>query len=284
MSEWEWFRGDYATWREARCDSAGYDESAILDRVVTATRAVRDGRAAFERDGVAFPTLHENYPLLYALFRIAAGNRNRLRVVDFGGALGSAFWQHRRALAALDTIEWRVVEQMHFVEAGRREFSLGGLSFWPSLDAATADGAPDLLFTSGALQYVEAPWRLIEAIVALGAPYMLFERLPLWPEGRDRLTVEQVPPEYGATSYPSWFLDEARFLATVEPAYEALGRYATLLDGGVPETWTLGSHTVPNQGLFLRRRDASSGESPAAVGVASAARRGWRRLWRRSRD
>ena len=51
---WKWFEGDFATWAEASAASGGYDDAAIVARVWRATRAVRDGRGAFERDGVVF--------------------------------------------------------------------------------------------------------------------------------------------------------------------------------------------------------------------------------------
>jgi len=92
---WRWLRGNYATWAEAKAASGGYDDPAILDRVRNATRAVRDGRAAWERDGTLFekPWAHE--PLLNALRHIAAAEGGKLDIVDFGGALGSTWWQHR---------------------------------------------------------------------------------------------------------------------------------------------------------------------------------------------
>ena len=51
-SEW---RGDYPSWASAEADSQGYENAMILERVTAATRAVQEGRAAFERDAVTFP-------------------------------------------------------------------------------------------------------------------------------------------------------------------------------------------------------------------------------------
>ncbi len=48
-----WF-GDYPSWEAAEKDCDGYDSAAITARVVTATRQVRDGKAALERDSVLF--------------------------------------------------------------------------------------------------------------------------------------------------------------------------------------------------------------------------------------
>src|SRR3546814_17516768 len=48
------FGGTPQGWNEAARMSSGYSESAILDRVRTATRAVVAGEAAYERDSVLF--------------------------------------------------------------------------------------------------------------------------------------------------------------------------------------------------------------------------------------
>ena len=65
----------------------------------------------------------------------AAANGGRLEVVDFGGALGSTWWQHREELSALGLRRWVVVEQPQFIEAGR-EFAGEILGFAPTLAAA----------------------------------------------------------------------------------------------------------------------------------------------------
>lgn len=63
------FTGDYATWGDALRDSSGYQSSAILERTREALRAVRDGRALFERDSVPLDTPESRAILAEALTR-----------------------------------------------------------------------------------------------------------------------------------------------------------------------------------------------------------------------
>ena len=81
------YRGNYATWEDAASHAAGYDSQAILERVVAATTAVRDGKAMAERDGIVLAKLDFPFPLIAALMRSAALNGGNLSVLDFGGGL-----------------------------------------------------------------------------------------------------------------------------------------------------------------------------------------------------
>ena len=115
------YRGDYPDWAAASRASRGYDAPEILERVARAARAARDGRAAYERDGVEFAEPACNWPVLACLFGAAARAGGRLSVVDFGGSLGSLYFQHRSLLRGLASLRWSVVEQPAFVTLGRSE-------------------------------------------------------------------------------------------------------------------------------------------------------------------
>ncbi len=249
---WEWFRGEFARWEDAAALAGSYGAPAILERVVAASREVRDGAAAYERDGWAFTEPRLNAPLVAALARTAPSAR-RLRVLDFGGALGSLYWQHRGVVRD-GSLDWRVVEQPHYVSLGRSEFQGETLTFWPDVVAACQAWRPDLVVLSSVLQYLPEPWALLDTILALDAEWLFFDRLPLLETGTDRLTIEHVPPDLGGGSYPAWFLGETRFLATLQPRYATLDRFRSLLEGDTPETWNFLGARVDNQGFLFRRK------------------------------
>jgi putative methyltransferase (TIGR04325 family) len=215
---WRWFHGDYATWAEARAVSAGYDDGAVLARVLHATREVRAGRALWDRDGVTFQEPEFNVPLLAVLRAIAAGEGQRLELVDFGGALGGTWWQHRSALADLAGVRWRVVEQPHFVTAAQ-EFANPVLSFHESLAAAGQDGPATAILFSSVLPYVEFPHALLAEADRRGFRHILIDRTPLAVDGRERLVVQRTPPELGGGSYPSWCFRRETLLAALERNY-----------------------------------------------------------------
>lgn len=228
---WCWFRGDYATWAEAKAASGGYDDPAILARVVAATRVVRAGEAAWERDGTLFkePAAHE--PLLTILREIAVEQGGELEVVDFGGALGSTWWQHREWLRDLRRVSWRVVEQPGYVAAGRAEFSGEGLSFHTTLDEA---GAAQVLLMSGVLQFLEEPYAMLDEVTRRGFRHLIIDRTPILPRGRERIVVQHTPPTLGGGSYPCRFFAQEFLFGNLSGEYELKATWPAgfdLLDG-----------------------------------------------------
>ena len=216
---WRWFEGDFATWAQARAATQGYDDAAVLARAVAAARAVRAGEAAWERDGTAFaePAVHP--PLLAALRAIGVEQGGRLDVVDFGGALGSTWWQHRAVLADL-AVHWCVVEQPHFVALGLEEFTGGGLSFARTLAEAGAGRPPAVIVFSGVLAYLENPQALLAEAAASGVRHIIIDRTPFWNGGRDWLAVQRTPPELGGGSYPAWIFDRVGLQAPLARDYD----------------------------------------------------------------
>ena len=242
---WQWFRGEHATWAAARAAAAGYDASAVLARVQAAVRDVQSGRAAWERDGVAFAEPAVNQPLLAALRLAAQENGGRLAVVDFGGSLGSTWWQHRAALAERTAVQWRVVEQHHFVAAGA-EFAGTQLSFHDSIDAALAAGPAPVILLSSVLPYVESPVALLADIVRRGFGHVILDRTPLVRRGRTRLTVQHTPPDLGGGSYPCWLFDRAELLAPLQSSHRLVAEWPALDDLAL---------AVVHRGFHFCRRD-----------------------------
>ena len=200
------FTGDYACWADAAAASAGYEAENILQTVLAAARQVRDGEAAYDRDGVVFAEPAHVWPVVAALQRVAMKNRGELRVLDFGGALGSLYFQHRDLLADIGTLRWAVVEQPMFVAAGQREFTTDQLTFHPDIAAAVAATAPNVALLSGVVGWVEDPHALLEQIVAQDFGAVLLDRCAIVPGPRDRLTVQQVPAAIYRASYPAWLM------------------------------------------------------------------------------
>jgi len=112
------FEGDYSSWQAALDAAEGYDAPSILKKVREAALKVKCGDSVFERDSVCFDYEAYRWAPLACLLRVAAENGGILRVLDFGGALGSFYFQHRKHFQNLKYIRWAVVEQAHFVTCG----------------------------------------------------------------------------------------------------------------------------------------------------------------------
>lgn len=218
------FSGCYGTWAEAQAVSQGYAHKDVLERVVATTRAVAAGHGTWDRDGAVFPTPEVNGPLLIALRRIADTEHGQLDLVDFGGALGSTWRQHRNALGPVLKVRWRVVEQPHYVEAGQ-EFADGVLSFHRTVGEAMAESRVSTILLSSVLPYLEHPRELLAEVSAKGIRHVIIDRTSFAVDRRERIVVQRVPPELGGGSYPCWLFNREALLAPLAAHYRLVSEW-----------------------------------------------------------
>lgn len=239
------FHGDYATWAEARRASGGYDAAAILQAVRPAALKVKRGEAAYERDSILYHELRFPWPILAALLRIAALNQGRLGVLDFGGSLGSTYFQCRPFLDSLSEFRWSVVEQRDFVRCGQQEFEDSRLRFYYDLEACWAAGPADVAMFSSVLPYLEKPYEVLEKVMSFNVRHILIDRHPLLISGeRDRLTVQRVRPSIYKASYPAWFFNPRKFMDFIRPRYRLMAAFDCDVWCHIPCHW---------KGLILER-------------------------------
>jgi len=232
------WHGDYGNWEEARKASTGYDNSIILEKVKEASLKVKNDKGLSERDSVLLKRIEYSYPLLTALMWIAANEKGRLDIIDFGGALGSSYFQNRIFLKTLDAINWNVVEQSHFVECGRAFFEDERLRFFESIDECLGAQAPNAILFSSVVQYIEEPYALINDVINKGFEYIIFDRTAFNRRNIDRLVVQRVSPEIYEASYPCWFLNLERFKKIFERKYILIDEFIgseTIEDPRYPE-------------------------------------------------
>ncbi len=220
-----WF-GHYPGWQQAKQQCGGYESALILQKVLPAALKVKNGQAAYERDGVLYPRVEYSWPLLANLLWIAREKGNRLSVLDFGGSLGSTFFQNRAYLAGLDALQWSVIEQESVVSAGREQIAGNGLDFFYSIAAAEeARGRHDVLLLSCVLPYLEKPYSFLEETAAKAFPYIIIENTYFNPLPGDRLTIQKVPPFYYEATYPAWFLDYNNVKTLLLARYDLVEEY-----------------------------------------------------------
>ncbi|MBU6399990.1 MAG: methyltransferase, TIGR04325 family [Verrucomicrobia bacterium] len=219
------FTGDYGSWAEAARDSTGYDAAVILEKTRDAILKVKAGAACFERDSVLLDHAEYPFPVLAGLLRAATLEGGRLRVLDFGGALGSSYFQCRSLLGGIASVEWLVVEQPAHVACGRQHIQSNDLRFYETAEACLARHRPDVLLLSGTLQYLPQPYATLQRLLAYGLAHVILDRTPFLSADRDRLTIQHVPPVIYPASYPAWFFSETKFAAVIRVA-----RYAVVAD------------------------------------------------------
>ena len=218
--------GNYPSWIEALRNSDGYEQDGILQKVKDATLKVKKGEAVYERDSVLFDEVQYSWPLLSALMWIAAKKQGILSVIDFGGSLGSTFFQNKKFLEGLQEVRWSVVEQQNFVECGEKEISNSQIRFFLSIsNAIQARGLPDLLLISCTLQYLENPYEFLDEAFAHRIPYVIIDNTPFNYQPYDRITVQKIHPAIYEATYPCWFLNYKKVRETVSKRYTIIEEY-----------------------------------------------------------
>lgn len=222
------WHGDYDSWEDARKLTTGYENGVILDKVQKASLEVKSGKAVFERDSVVFDEIQYSWPLLAGLMWIAALSKGELNVIDFGGALGSTYFQNRKFLRTLCRVQWNIVEQKHYVDAGKKYFEDDELKFHYNIEDCLDKGVPDTILFSSVIQYIERPYALLKKIKSIGFEFILFDRTSFVFEEKDRLTVQVVGPEIYRSSYPCWFFNKEKFLSFFNDDYEMIATFNAL--------------------------------------------------------
>lgn len=246
------FTGDYASWAEAQAASTGYAAAEILESTRLAMHKVRSGQAVFERDSVLLARPEPPFPLIAGLLRAATVSGGRLSVLDFGGALGSSYYQCRPFLDGIKDLRWSVVEQPAHVACGQAEFSGGQLCFHATVEGCVATERPNVLLVSSVLQYLPAPYECLDALLADRFPHIIADRTAFLSANRDRLTVQHVPKSIYLASYPAWFLSKERFLGKFDPDYRLIQSFQAL-DRIQPE-----DEPAFHEGFIFERKTPSS--------------------------
>ncbi len=229
------FHGDYPDWQTALAASDGYGTREILGRVKKAALRVKNGEAVFEQDSVLHYRPDYHWPVLAGLSRIAALRKNRLTVLDYGGSLGSSYFQNKPFLSSLTALKWLIVEQKAFVQFGNQQLRDEKLRFFSNIRDCTLEETPDVVLLSSVLPYLEKPYKTLEEIDALNIPHMIIDRHPLLARGnRDRLTVQRVRPSIYKASYPVWFFCENKFRNFIEPRWHIIATFDTPMQSVLP--------------------------------------------------
>ena len=201
--------GCYADWNAA---SRACNDIPIESQRLAYERAlleVLEGRALYERDSLL---KHEPVccrPLLDVILSFYNQGIACPTVLDFGGGLGSVYFQHKRWFTADKPISWNVVERPEIAATGRRLVKDSRLSFFDSLDTAV-QRPPDIVVANCILPMVPEPETLLASFAALSPRWFFIGRMPVANRGGHNLISRQIVPRFIYDSEsPFWFFDES---------------------------------------------------------------------------
>lgn len=247
--------GNYDNYSAAKKVTKGYSADIILNKVKTAILKVKNGEAVYERDSVNFDEIQYAYPLLTHLLLAAISSKNELNLIDFGGSLGSSYFQNISCLKSLENISWNIVEQTNFVEEGKKFFQSEHLLFHDSLEAALKSNPKiNTLLVSSSLQYLPDPYAFLDLFISYNFDYIIFDRTTFNADpNRDRITKQIVPPVIYDATYPCWFFGKNIFLDKFKTRYNLIRTWEAL--GGTPSIYDKDETvTATEEGLFFKNK------------------------------
>lgn len=247
-SSYGWF-GDYPTWGQAKKECNGYDAVNILEKCKSALLKVKNGEAAYERDSVLFDHIQYSWPVLAGLLRCGLENGGRLHVLDFGGSLGSSYYQNRGFLSGIKEFSWSIVEQKHFVACGRENFEDGVLKFYETVDQCLKERRPNVLLLSCVLQYLEDPYAWIREFCTFDFDFIIVDLGGLI-DAKDRITIQKVPPKIYQASYPCWLLNKDKVINSFSEKYVCLAQFDSYVGKGL----SVDGYGFDYGGIILKRR------------------------------
>ncbi len=206
--------GNYYNWSEALSSCQGYDSKIILEKVFEGVMATYDAPNLIERDSVVMSSVNISWPTLAGLLMAAARNKGELNVLDFGGSLGSSYFQYKKFIHSLKLVKWNVVEQIIFTAKGRAHFADEVLTFHEDIDDCLLSGSPNVILLSSVLQYLENPFKILESLLSLGADLVILDRTPFLIDdrGEDLIKIQKVPKYIYPASYPCRLFSERKLM------------------------------------------------------------------------
>jgi putative methyltransferase (TIGR04325 family) len=218
--------GEFTSWEEAIEASTGYDQPSILAKTREAVMKVKHGEAVYERDSVIFDHVEYSLPVLAGLMLAAGQNKGRLSVLDFGGSLGSSYYQNRKFLDTLPDVQWGIVEQPHYVACGKEYIQDECLRFYNEIEECAAELKPNVILFGSVLQYLSNPYQIIDQLSRIiNTNLLIIDRTPFAEFESDKIGIQKVPSSIYKASYPLWIFSRKCFCEKIADNWQLIEEF-----------------------------------------------------------
>ena len=150
---------------------------------------------------------------------------NCLKVLDFGGSLGSTYFQLTDFLSSINSLKWCVVDQKECVEAGKLHFADDRLEFFLSPEVAAEKYNFDVLVLGGVLQYLPSPHKTLSNLLRNDFKFVFLDRTPIYPGSDEKIKLQQTPLELGGDLHPIRLLSEEKLMNIFADSYSLLAQH-----------------------------------------------------------
>lgn len=171
-----------------------FDERLIGEMSEAAARALKH----YESGGKPY-LWHEHLALVASMIAAETG---QIRILDFGGGIGSGFLQLLSSLPSTTKIEYLIVDLEQMCNAGRKIFANDErIHFVTTLPPSSQ--VFDLVYVNSVLQYIEDYKTTLENLACVGSPFLLLTRLAAGDFPTFATQQINVPEQI----FPFWFLN-----------------------------------------------------------------------------
>ena len=212
LKKWGWY-GNFPNWESAKKQTKGYEDELILNKVKESLLKVKNGQAVYERDSVLFDKIEYSWEVLAGLMWIAAQNKGTLNLIDFGGSLGSTYFQNKSFLDSLNSVSWNIVEQSNFVKSGKENLEDDRLHFYFTIEDCLNEKEINAILFSNVLQYLDNPYEILQNALSKNVDYILIDKTSFTLNNKERITIQKVYPHIYDTSLPCRLFAESEFLS-----------------------------------------------------------------------
>lgn len=205
--------GSYSRWDEALKESGSYSNHKIFLKTKKSFLKISKTNELYERDTVIFYDKQINKPMISLLEKLRLKNKtNLLKVLDYGGSIGSTYFQNRKILLNNNNFQWDIIEQKKIVNFANKSIKLKNLRFFKSLDSYLNKNFPDIILFSSVLHYLESPYDLIKKLIRKKIKYFLILKTPFY-KNKTEIKIQLNPKNIYEVNYPIRIFNNKLFLS-----------------------------------------------------------------------
>jgi len=151
-------------------------------------------------------------------------------------------------LAGLQDVRWSVVEQAHFVQAGRQHIQDDRLVFYSTIAECVTVEKPNVVLLSSVMQYLEKPYTILDELIRCDVDIILIDRTSFYNGEEDLIAVQKVAEVIYPASYPLWIFSKKKFISH-------LSKFSLVTEKLSPEGFVaFASGSFSFSGLVLSRK------------------------------
>ena len=218
LKEFNVWDGVYASFDGAPSVGDGFAGSIWRERSL---QAARNEANKLTNGRTLDYSLRQRNAILPVVTAMLLSRQARVRILDFGGGLGTAFMVLKYAIGnEIERVDYHVVEIDGICRAGRDLFGSGiGPAFESELPA---QGGFDIVYASSVMQYIE-DWRgAASRLAGYGAPYLLFGDVFI-----GSFTSFVTLQNYYDSRIAHWFINEDEFITEIRSQHYNLALRST---------------------------------------------------------